>query len=428
MTYWLAEGTGLGETVKALIEYMENLLVPRGQDTANLHHGARGWTTHTYSNIWAHTGPTRQEKSFYFPAANAWLSQHAWDRYLYSQDYSYLKDHGYKLMKGAAEFWLDSLVQDQDSQDSLMLLASPSYSPEHGPFTEGSALDQQLICQLFNNTLAAIAIVGERDKVFVRNLTRAMEGLSPGLKIGNWGQLQEWNLDLDEPNEGHRHLAHLWAVYPGHRIFLPQNTTNNASQEDLLKAARKTLEDRNEGYPKDKLGWPKSWRSAVWARLGDAAKAYDMLDLFKKNNTKHPNLLDFDQGFSGHLGIGAAIIEMVIQSREPGRVDILTNADTGLPGRWLKAGSVQGFRTRDGHNVTARWEETKVRSVEVAATLKAAEVRVRIGTLKGEEETPSEKVHVSIKGSSKPAVFTREADSVVLTMSKGQTYVIEIDP
>ncbi|KAK3816402.1 MAG: Six-hairpin glycosidase-like protein [Benniella sp.] len=424
MTYWLAEGTGLGETVKPLIEYMENLLVPRGEHTATLHHGVRGWTTYTFSNIWAHTGPTSQHESFYFPAANAWLCQHAWDRYLYSQDYYFLRDHGYKLMKGAAQFWLDSLVRDHDN---TTFLTSPAYSPEHGPFTEGTALDQQLIWQLFNNTLAAIAVVGERDKVFVQNLTSTLENLSPGLKIGNVGQLQEWNLDFDDPNEAHRHLAPFWAVYPGQQIFLPQNGSTGPSREELLEAAQRTLDDRGMGKTQGNLGWPKSWRAVLWARLGNGTKAYKALHLFKKYNIKHPNLLDFEEGLSGQLGLGTAIVEMIIQSQMPGQVDVLTNADSGLPERWLKAGSVQGFRTRDGHNITAVWEEAKVRSVEITATLKVADVRVRIGTLRG-DKTPSEKVHVFIKGSSKPAVFTREEDTIVLTMAKGQTYLIAIDP
>ncbi|KAI7818768.1 Six-hairpin glycosidase-like protein [Gamsiella multidivaricata] len=423
MNYWLAEGTGLGETVTPLVDFMENLLLPRGQDTAKLHHGARGWTAYTYSNIWAHTGPTAQPKSFYFPAASAWLCQHVWDRYLYGQDYYYLRDHAYKLMKGASQFWLDSLVQ---YQGNLTFLTSPSYSPEHGPFTVGSALDQQLIWQLFNATLEAISIVGERDKVFIQNLTSTLADLSPGLKIGAWGQLQEWNLDLDDPNEAHRHLAPFWAVYPGHQIFLLRNETE-VGRDELLEAARMTLSRRDFGLAEEDLGWPKSWRAAAWARLGDGAKAYNALDLFKRYSIKYPNLLDFKEGLSGQLGMGAAIVEMLIQSRAPGFVDILPGAETGLPDRWLKKGGVQGFRTREGHNVTATWENAKVRRVEVLTLLKAAVLNVRIATMGGEEKTPAEKVHVSIKGSTKPAVFAREEDSIVLTMAKGQTYLIQID-
>ncbi|KAF9949927.1 hypothetical protein BGZ70_001575 [Mortierella alpina] len=398
MNYWLAESTGLGETVTPLIDYMEKLLQPRGEETAKLHYGANGWTTHTYSNIWAHTGPTAQLKSFYFPAAAAWLCHHAWDRYLYSQDYIFCG----ALMKGASQFWLDSLVQTNGSDDGEgestggIFLSSPSYSPEHGPFTEGSALDQQLIWQLFENTLAALAIVGERDKIFVQNLTNTLASLSPGLKIGNWGQLQEWNLDLDDPNEAHRHLGPLWAVYPG--------TTE------------------------DDLGWPKSWRAAVWARLGDGAKAFEALDLFKKHNLKQNNFLSFEEGLSGQLGAGAAVVEMLIQSRAAGSVNVLVCAESGLPNQWLQRGSVQGYRTRDGHNITAVWQDSRVTSVEISAVLKAGPLDVKIGTLKSEEETPTAKIRVTNKSSGKDVLFTRERDTIVLAMVKGATFVIQIEP
>ncbi|KAG0013300.1 hypothetical protein BGZ80_011165 [Entomortierella chlamydospora] len=425
MNYWVAESTGLGETVLPLIDYIENLLIPRGQDTAKLHHGARGWMVHTYSNIWAHTGPTAQEKSFYFPAASAWLCQHAWDRYLYGQESSFLKDHAYKLMKSASQFWLDTL----DSTDSNgTVLASPSYSPEHGPFTKGSALDQQLITQLFNNTLEAIAIVGERDKVFVQNLTTTLANLSPGLKIGSLrGQLQEWDLDLDEPNENHYHMAPFWAVYPGSQLFSPKESTN-LTQEALVEAARTALLSRGTGVTEGNLGWAKSWRAAVWARLGDGGKATEALDLFKKNNAKNANLLDFEEGLSGQLGIAAAVVEMVVQNLNVKSIGILTAVEKGLPGRWLKKGGIQGFKTREGHSVSTTWEDGKVRNVEILAAVKAAVVTIKIGTLKGEEDTPSEKVHVAIKGSNKAPVYSRVDDSIVLTMSKGQTYVIQIDP
>ncbi|KAG0204749.1 hypothetical protein BGX28_003411 [Mortierella sp. GBA30] len=434
MNYWLAESTGLGETVTPLIDYMEKLLQPRGQDTATLHYGARGWTTHTYSNIWAHTGPTAQLKSFYFPAAAAWLCQHAWDRYQYSQDYYFLRDHAYKLMKGAAQFWLDSLVRTEgngggegESGNDGHFLTSPSYSPEHGPFTEGSALDQQLVWQLFNNTLAAIAIVGERDKIFVQNLTRTIDSLPPGLKIGSWGQLQEWILDLDDPNEAHRHLGPFWAVYPGNQIFFATNVSEDApGSEKLLEAAEMTLTKRGMGETEDDLGWPKSWRAAVWARLDNGVKAFEALDLFKKHNLKQDNMLNSEEGLSGQLGAGAAVVEMVIQSRASGSIDILTCAQSGLPSRWLQKGSVQGFRTREGHNVTAMWQDSRVTSVGIASLLKAGPLKVRIGTLKGEEETPTEKVHVTNKGG-KDVAFTRERDTITLTISKGTTYLIQID-
>lgn len=448
MNYWLAESTGLGETVSPLIDYMEQLLVPRGQETALLHHGARGWTSHAFSNIWAHTGPTAQPNAFYFPASAAWLCQHAWDRYLYGQDYYYLRDHAYKLMKGASQFWLDTLVK---SNDSGPLVSSPSYSPEHGPYTEGSAMDQQLIWQLLNNTLEAIAVVGEKDKIFVQNLTLALGNLSPGLKIGREGLLQEWSLDIDDPNERHWHLAPFWAVYPGHQVFGYQSTESDTTEDKLLQAAKEHLRRRGSGQVGDiNFGWAKTWRAALWARLGEGRAAYELLSLFKRANLvakEHLNLVNFNE-LTGQLGYGAAMVEMLIQSRVPGQIDVLPctsyplssttlSGERGLPDTWLAKGGLQGFRTRDGHVVAVAWEQGTVRGVEILASLKAVQnMRIRIRTLGGSEDegeagsrtTPTDKIHVTTKGNGKPAVFSRERDTIVLpSMSKGQTYVIQID-
>ncbi|KAG9062861.1 hypothetical protein KI688_005168 [Linnemannia hyalina] len=442
MNYWLAESTGLGETVTPLIDYMENLLVPRGQDTASLYYGARGWLTHPYSNIWAHTGPTAQDQTFYLPTAAAWLCQHAWDRYLYSQDYYFLRDHAYKLMKGAAQFWVDTLVRLRDEEGGP-LVVSPSFAPGHGGVTEGTAMDQQLVWQLLNNTLEAIAVVGERDRVFAQNLTTALEVVAPGLRVGSWGQLQEWSLDMDDPNERHPHLGYLWAVYPGNQVFFRNSSSSSSdvdegedegekepTREELLEAARESLIHRGMGdRPGGNFGWAKSWRAAVWARLEDGKLAYRAVETFKRDHIfEHPNLLDFKDGLSGLLGVSAAMVEMVIQSRAPGFVDILTVAD--LPDQWLRrGGSVEGFRTRDGHVVSSRWEVGgTVRQVEVYASLKAGSLRVKIGSLGGEDRTPSAKVRVSQKGSAKVVAYSREGDVVVLAaVVKGETYVIDID-
>lgn len=412
MNYWLAESTNLGETVTPLIDFMEQLLVPRGQDTASQLHSARGWTTHTYSNIWAHTGPTSLANSSYFPAAAAWLCQHAWDRYLYSQDYYYLRDHAYKLMKGAAQFWIDTLIE---SHLDGTFVSSPAFSPERGPVTEGTALDQQLIHQLFQSTLDAITVVGERDKAFVQNLTTIFANLSTGLQVGNWGQLQEWKVDLDQPSDVHYYLAPLYALYPGHQIF----DQDAAAKETFLKASRKTLINRGAGINGDiDLGWAKVWRAALWARLGDGARAYELLQLFKKKHVSQTNLLSFEDQ-SGLLGYGAALIELLVQSPKPGQVDILPDAD-GVPKRWLSQGCVVDYKTREGHKVSVYWTERKVQSVEVVAGAKAGPVAFRIGT-KGDRE-----IKVLLKGSTKEAVASVEGDTVTFTLAKGQAYVIQL--
>ncbi|KAF9305539.1 hypothetical protein BGZ74_009791 [Mortierella antarctica] len=412
MNYWLAESTNLGETVTPLIDFMEQLLVPRGQDTASQLHSARGWTTHTYSNIWAHTGPTSSASSSYFPAAAAWLCQHAWDRYLYSQDYYFLRDHAYKLMKEAAQFWIDTLVPSHIDE---MFVSSPAFSPERGPVTEGTALDQQLIHQLFKSTLDAIAIVGERDKVFVQNLTTIFANLSTGLQVGNWGQLQEWKMDIDQRNDVHYYLAPLYALYPGHQIF----DQDADAKEAFLEASRKTLTNRGTGTNGDvDLGWAKVWRAALWARAGDSARAYEFLQLFKKKHVLQTNLLSFEDQ-SGLLGYGAALIELLIQSPKPGQVDILTDAD-GMPKRWLAQGSVIDYKIREGHKVSVYWSKRKVQSVEVVGGAKAGLVAFRIGT-KGDREAK-----VLLRGSTKEVVATVDGDTVTFTLAKGQAYDIQL--
>ncbi|KAF9148976.1 hypothetical protein BG015_009268, partial [Linnemannia schmuckeri] len=358
MQYWMAETTDLGETVTPLVDYMEQLLQPRGQDTASLLYNARGWTTQPFSNIWAHTGPlsdTSAKDLFYFPAAAAWLCQHLWDRYLYSQDDKFLKDRAYKLMKGASLFWMDTLIKDRGNG---LLLSSPSQSPGHGPFTEGSALDQQLVFQLWNRTLeAAISVVNEKDKAFLQELTDKLANLSRGLKVGSWGQLQEWNLDLDEFGERVAHLGPLYAVYPGDQIYLQQyqDASKGTSGEDgeeftiqeLVEAARVSLSSRGTGYVSgdgngSEQGWSRAWRAVTWARLNDGHQAFQELSTFKRQNLISPNLVSLSlKDLSGHVGFGAAVIEMLVQSPRPGDVNVLTCFED-LPERWAKQGKVVG--------------------------------------------------------------------------------------
>lgn len=443
MQYWMAETTDLGETATPLIDYMEQLLQPRGQDTALLFYKARGWTTHPFSNIWAHTGPlsdTSAKDTFYFPAAAAWLCQHLWDRYLYSQDDKFLKDRAYKLMKGASLFWMDTLVKDRGNGS---LLSSPSQSPGHGPFTEGSALDQQLVFQLWNRTLeAATSVVNEKDKAFVQELTGKLANLSRGLKVGSWGQLQEWNLDLDEPGERVAHLGPLYAVYPGDQIYLQEQQQQQGpgmqadgeeepTMQELMEAARVSLRSRGAGSLSDdgngyEQGWSRTWRAATWARLNDGHQAYQALSTFKRENLVSPNLVPLSlSDFSGHVGFGAAVIEMIVQSPRPGDVNVLTCFE-GVPERWAKQGRVVGYRTRDGHVVGVEWKDRRVRSVEVYAALRKGLVNLRVATLMSEGKGV-EAITVVMKGSKKPVPFVKDGDVLRFTVNKGSTYLVSVE-
>ncbi|KAG0288641.1 hypothetical protein BGZ96_007581 [Linnemannia gamsii] len=448
MQYWMAEMTDLGETVTPLIDYMEQLLQPRGQDTASILYNARGWTTQPFSNIWAHTGPLSDATAkdlFYFPAAAAWLCQHLWDRYLYSQDDKFLKDRAYKLMKGASLFWMDTLVKERGNGS---LLSSPSQSPGHGPFTEGSALDQQLVFQLWDRTLEAVVSgpVNEKDKEFVQELTSKLATLSRGLKVGSWGQLQEWNLDLDDPHDRPAHLGPLYAVYPGDQIYLQQQDALQVvsregevpTMRELVEAARVSLRRLSAGSVSGEgkefeQGWSRAWRAVTWARLNDGHQATRELDTFKRQNLVSSNLVPLSlKDLSGHVGYGAAVIEMLVQSPRPGNVNVLTCFE-GLPDRWAKQGKVAGYRTRDGHIVTVEWKDRRVRSVELAAVLRKGAVNLRIATLmSGEGEGEGgrrevEMITVVMKGSKKPVQFVKDGDVLRLTVAKGSTYVVQID-
>ncbi|KAF9162129.1 hypothetical protein DFQ26_003842 [Actinomortierella ambigua] len=432
MNYWLAESTNLGETMTPLMDYIEKLLVDRGQATTMLHYNARGWIAHTYSNVWAHTGPTSTSNSYYFPGAAAWLCQHAWDRYLYSQDYYFLRDHAYAWLKGASQFWIDTLVQSHkgavptpiDDDDAGLFVSSPSYSPEQDPFAEGSALDQQLIWQLFNATLEAIAVLGERDKVFVQNLTDRYARLSPGLAISD-GLLQEYTLaGLEDRTERRRHLGHLYAVYPGNQLSY-QRTEDPDRHHQLVEAARTSLHRKGTGVEFGNLGWPKVWRAAVWARLGETGKALDALQMFKKHNLdkNELNLLPASSSSSrdlaGFLGFGAAMLETLVTSLRPGELHVFPWPQ-GLPERWSKKGVVEGFRTREGHKVDVIWSQGRVTQVQLQALSKAGPMVVKIGTMDG-------KVQVQVLQGTKPVAFERDGTFIRLEVSKGTTYTIALD-
>ncbi|KAF9573949.1 hypothetical protein BGW38_008363, partial [Lunasporangiospora selenospora] len=349
-------------------------------------------------------------------------------------DASFLKNHAYKLMKGASEFWIDSLVQSRDNE--TFLISSPSHSPEHGPFTEGAAVDQQLVWQLFNTTLEAASIAGERDKKFLQELTDAYGRLSSGLKIGVWGQLQEWLLDLDDPNENHHHLAPFYAIYPGRQAF---SIESGGDQESILNAARVALQRRGDGSTGDDgatiKGWPKTWRAALWARLEHGEEAVEALEAFKRKNINHSNLLTNEE-LSGQFGYGAAILELLVQDRRSNEIRVWTTPQTGLPKWWVSAGNLGGYRTRDGHAVAVQWKNSRVETVEVMTSNsgnvgKSGPLVVVVGTLGGGEgeegATPTEKIKVQIKDSGKAVLFERRGNELSWVVSKSLTYLVLVE-
>lgn len=355
MNYWLAETTNLPELTAPLFDFVDSLVVPGTIAAQKVAGVDKGWTLFLNTNIWGFTGVIDWPTAFWQPEAAAWLAQHYYEHYLFSGDKKFLRNRAYPLMKSASEFWLEFLVKDpRDGQ----WIVSPSFSPEHGPFTRAAAMSQQIVFDLLRNTHEAALLTG--DKKFAQAVQEKLANLDRGMRIGNWGQLQEWKEDIDDPKNEHRHISHLYALHPG-RDINPRNTP------ELLAAARTTLNARGDGG----TGWSQAWKVNMWARLLDGNRAHKVLGEQLQRSTLS-NLWDNHPPFQidGNFGASAGIAEMLLQSHGD-ELHFLP----ALPASW-PSGSVTGLRARGGITVDLQWHKGELTQARIH-TQHAQKINIR---------------------------------------------------